>query len=473
MNKNINKKFKNKTMLFDRHEFWKDPDNSNQPQNIKNICLHDKKNNKTPQRKPKVVVDIYDAANEIMFKQLEYAMFQNRSNDDKLVSGVQLTAFNIFRLFACELINEYAPDKYVALKNQNDKAAHILIYGFDKLGESLLTEAAHAYHFAHFKTTKITVVDSNIEIKKINYLNIQPNISKIVQVNFIDENVFWQSFTYYAGVIDVCFVTGDVDAKNYYIAHRLRQKFFSYLLSKMPFEEVSKEDISSKNLLSNPKIILASSHFDDVFEMIKDNKDNDFNKLCINVERMYQNVCNSNKLLFGNEIIDIIARQIYVYYSVQDKESKVEKKLFINEWEFLTDDEKDQNRWAARHMFIKLRFLNPQHQLPKNKDDVEHYNINKQSLLQSLDNVPKEIKILLAQWEHKRWMAEKYLTGFTGGEVLNDQNFYNTFLKTRLRWHECLVPWDNLSDKYKNIDKKLTDFRNILADLNFDEVKKS
>jgi len=493
-------------------------------QNIKGICLEKSTRKQDMGRKPKVIVDLYDAANEIMFKQLEYAMFQNMSvsGDTPIVSGIQLTAFNIYRFFAGELVHEYSPDKYTKLNATNDKAAHVLIYGFSKMGQCLLTEAAHTYHFAHGKTTKITVVDKNIEEKRQAYHKIQPSIHKVVDVSFVETETFFSDFTENTLDVDLCFVSAELDAENYIISHRLRQLFFDRNLSELGASKIQAKDLDKKLLLSQPKIVLASSHFDDVFEILtaSDNA-SDFNKLEISVERMYPKVCVNNKLLFGNEIIDDIAKQIYVNYCITDKNNsekiinavpgliellqklpaasqhekqktivrlqqignastvdetetrdefhRIEKHIYSHKWEYLTDDEKDQNRWAARHMFVKLRYLNA--------EIVPAESVSENDLLFDYNQQMKEsgkdcdaLKEHIARWEHQRWLAEKHLTGFVPGIALNDKAFYKEFLKTRLRWHLCIVPWENLSRDYQDIDAKLTHFHNVLSDIELSKV---
>jgi len=501
-----------------------DISNLNIAQNIKGICLEKSSGNQDVGRKPKVIVDLYDAENEIMFKQLEYAMFQNKSesSDSPIVSGIQLTAFNIYRFFAGELVHEYSPDKFIALQTEKNKAAHVLIYGFSKMGQCLLTEAAHTYHFAHGKTTKITVVDKNIEEKRQAYLKIQPSIHKVVDVSFVETDTFFSDFTKNTHDVDLCFVSAELDAENYIISHRLRQLFFDRNLSNLEPLKIQAKTLDRIALLSQPKIVLASSHFDDVFEILTaSDSASDFKKLEISVERMYPKVCVNNKLLFGNEIIDDIAKQIYINYCVTNNDDSgkiknaipcliallnklpaasqhekqntiarlqqignasdvvgnevlkefhgIEKRIYSQKWEFLTDDEKDQNRWAARHMFIKLRYLNaeivPAESVSEN-DTLFNYN----QQLENSDKAPKAIKEHIARWEHQRWLAEKHLTGFVPGIALNDKAFYKEFLKTRLRWHLCIVPWGHLSKDYQDIDAKLTHFHHVLSGIELSKV---
>ena len=102
-----------------------------------------------------------------------------------------------------------------------------------------------------------------------------------------------------------------------------------------------------------------------------------------------------------------------------------ESQAYTQAWEALSEDAKDANRAQADHVVYKLAMTNhlqtPNDTLSFNASDVE----------------------ILAQAEHRRWMAHRYLHGWQYGEVRDDS----------LKRHPSLVAWDDLSEAEKQKDR--------------------
>lgn len=102
------------------------------------------------------------------------------------------------------------------------------------------------------------------------------------------------------------------------------------------------------------------------------------------------------------------------------------------EWDELDDEFRESNRNLAESALQYLSFL--------------HYSIGKENrrpdliIIFSNDDVEK-----LAQIEHCRWMEEKFMDGWRYGVVRDDER----------RLHPDLVPWSDLPDDRKNIDRFL------------------
>jgi hypothetical protein len=136
---------------------------------------------------------------------------------------------------------------------------------------------------------------------------------------------------------------------------------------------------------------------------------------------MVEDVFSWNVLLHESE--DRLARALHQDFRTQNPNEP------HPEWNELSEDFKDSNRQAADHIPLKLRALG-YHEEPLTKD--------KPRILSFEDS---EID-LLAQMEHTRWCAERYLSGWTYGEKTDRARKIN----------RNLVPWDKLLPEERKKD---------------------
>jgi hypothetical protein len=102
------------------------------------------------------------------------------------------------------------------------------------------------------------------------------------------------------------------------------------------------------------------------------------------------------------------------------------------------------NRFPARHLLIKFRYLN----LPVE----ENYRKLFESVRKNKIPVTAVQSDILCRMEHNRWCAEKLLTGFVPGETVQDKTLKNT-LKNSLKYHPLICDFDQLdaSDQAKDL----------------------
>ena len=102
----------------------------------------------------------------------------------------------------------------------------------------------------------------------------------------------------------------------------------------------------------------------------------------------------------------------------------------MRDWEQLDDDVIDSNRQAADHISAKLRAVGCR-PVERKSDSIESFEFE-----------PNEIE-LLAKMEHQRWMAERYLAGWSFGDPKDDVNLISPYL----------VPWEHIPDNIRNYDR--------------------
>ena len=257
-------------------------------------------------------------------------------------------------------------------------------------------------------------------------------------INLIQENHLLHN-------ISVCFICSENDSQNFIFAQRVRQLFVSAncKINKLEDEEI----------FALPKVVLLSLNYNQIVNSFDNfrGKGSKLEKLNITYHNIFEELTD-----ILDENYDDIGKVIHQKYS-NLKSSEIDK-----EWEGLTDEQKDFNRWAARHLKVKLRYFN----LDLDKTDPS-------SKLSSVEfSFNADNRDMLAEWEHFRWCAEKHLTDFVSGEYTANDILNNT-LKDDLKWHKSLRPWNDLNKSDKDKDYELTKLNEILDELmNNAELKK-
>nr|WP_246700457.1 NAD-binding protein [Variibacter gotjawalensis] len=132
------------------------------------------------------------------------------------------------------------------------------------------------------------------------------------------------------------------------------------------------------------------------------------------------------------ESLDLMARAVHQTYleMIGPPARDAPVKPSAEPWERLAEDYRDASRHQSDHLEAKLRAVN----FEAVKGDQES----------KFDLSPEEIE-RLAQMEHARWCAERYIAGWRHGAVRNDAT----------REHPSLEPWDDLSAAEKQKDRDM------------------
>ncbi len=389
----------------------------------------------------KLTISITDFENEYLFKKLQ----------DKKGDLLDIKTFNAYNKFAAYLVDEYSPDKLYFFRQNDDTPAHLLIWGDNKIAINILVEATHLYHFANLHKLSISLITSDPVEKKKQLKKYYPEIEKVINLSIIDKATFYsEGLEHLANNVSLCIVCEENVASNFIVAKRFRQLFFNTALLPVHLKE-KLTDYEKKQLVNYPLIVIADTKSEDI-SILFENYNFYLEGLGICRESLVQEIFKPEFLINGIEEIDETAKHIHNLYA-ELNDSELDKK-----WESLTDAEKDQNRWAARHLRIKMNYLGVEF-----KDEGLEPSFEFRTLC-------KEIKEILAKMEHKRWIAEKLLTGFSPGQPMEDKEFYNE-LKKYLNWHKDIRAWEELDKSAREIDFVLGDIEAIAKGLHKKIVK--
>ena len=132
------------------------------------------------------------------------------------------------------------------------------------------------------------------------------------------------------------------------------------------------------------------------------------------------------------ETLDQLARVIHEKYLTEKLNggAKAGSTGALLPWRELSEQYKQANRAQADHINTKLRIAGIRTKKTSEQNP-------------SFEFTAAEIE-LLARIEHRRWAAERYLDGWSFGEVRDDI----------AKLHPDLIPWEKLSDEIKGYDRE-------------------
>jgi hypothetical protein len=134
-----------------------------------------------------------------------------------------------------------------------------------------------------------------------------------------------------------------------------------------------------------------------------------------------------------NEALDAMARTLHnAYLNTQlASGTSIRSNASLIPWSELPSHKKKANRHAAAHMDVKLRIANCAACSIDAKEPEAVF---------PPDDLMME---LLAQLEHRRWMADKHLAGYSYGEKRDEDRML----------HPDLIPWEELTEEDKEKDR--------------------
>lgn len=140
--------------------------------------------------------------------------------------------------------------------------------------------------------------------------------------------------------------------------------------------------------------------------------------------------------------LDAVAREVHATWLKTERQSGV-RKATRQEWENLTEDQKDANRAAADHVKVKIRAMDCDPgdiSRPDKKEDLlaRWDQLTSRSADEAVSSSLRE----LGRMEHRFWCAQRWLTGWKHAEERNDA----------LRRHPDLVDYDKLSPDVQELD---------------------
>ena len=424
------------------------------------------------------------------------------SNADE---NFEFEIFNIYSAAAKKIYDHYPPHNYFNFDNPDDENA-IAVVGYNQSAEDFIVENIILSHYKDCRNIRIYLVDRDADNHLNHFMYKYPfcrSFVDIIPVKLLN-NKFFANFNWSKELIEklskvkIAYFFGDDGSELINMGARFRQFLYSQSINYLqaPVVICFPEDNSIMNLL-------------DVERESNEQLSTVFNKqLNINFVNMISDTCTSSRLLEESEYIDMLSRVINYYYSIKYEfewalkekwhvadpgpmlksiENKLldlsDKNAHLSEreiedlviqnisaatkrsiaelkpvfsikkwWDHLSYHKKSANRYAARHLAVKLNIMKTIGCLPLTHENILHS------------------FAVIAPIEHKRWSAEKMVLNYRFGMLPTDRTAKN-IAKERLKIHDQLIPYEKLSDIEKEKDLNIFLLMPLLNSLKA-EIKK-
>jgi hypothetical protein len=409
------------------------------------------------------------------------------TNGKREATPLNVNAFSFYEKWAQKVFvackhNEitYDPLDFKPIAKDSDQYIHLIVAGMTRMGIALGVQAARLGHYANFehKKTRITFIDSDAEREMNYFASRYQSFFKAVDVTFIDlsaDKINFKKGTLPFINIELVFVKARFEHPE------LREKIVEWSSDKNALTTLAICDNNPGNCLAAGLYLPAEIYHGQTRVLVHQETEHSILSLMYPDDRKVVNLF-ANVKPFGsnNDCLDLKfqddfkAKAINYFYCNNNylPESFDDHDLAVmnSEWNRLRERFKWSSRYSAETIPDKLRALG--------SERVSSVDLN---ACFSAENIE-----LLAQIEHARWNVDTLLAGFyppteeVMQEALRNANriweayltsdknekdpdyikmkeihdsYVGPYKKSFI--HPCLVPFENLSEYYKDIDRRL------------------
>lgn len=380
-----------------------------------------------------------------------FSILKNMTFPAKVNNAMNIRPFNLYQGWARMLWGSidlsYRERKYnrqdavfplliktVELMEEKDYF-HLVIVGFNEMGRLLLEHSLQMAHFASKKPSLITVIDNDLKLKVDRFNARFPNYKNIdsCKVNFFEADIYSE----FARNILLeecnnpnCRLAVVVCNSNSDEAFLSAELLPSELIEKKVPIMVFQQEGLGYNFLTN--------------------KQNDQENVFRKKMSYYGWLDEHSDLIKVRERLAEGIHNNYLEY-LKTRGGYNSSNLSHQEWENLPHNYKWSNRYQADSFILKLSVAGKKIEFSNNDGKLYEFS-------------GKELN-RLAEMEHERWCAEKFLDGWEFGEIKKDTE----------KTHPDLIPFEKLSDARQKLDKNAVQVmpRLLKENCNFDIVELS
>ncbi|MBG0860292.1 MAG: NAD-binding protein [Bacteroidales bacterium] len=343
-----------------------------------------------------------------------------RASCDVNMRNIRL--FNINQLAGRYIFLNFPPDRFRRMNEPSNSEMKILFLGFSNIGEELLKLCFQNCHHINSKKTRITLVaiDGNELNERIR--SKYKNIDNLIELNVINQNPHHMTFSFLdendIKNPDMIYISSAEDRFQASYSSKARELFGEDVPIIRPFYR--------KNVLCRTEVN-GKTHSFNIFSKV---------------------AC---KEYLVDELLDrraVMVHNRWILQAITDYIDKVDKSLASGKeipepkptlapWHLLDEEYREDNRSVVDHINIKLRSVFTSDGLPFFVDPAS-IKLNFEFL--------KNASIIdhLADMEHRRWMANKFLCGWVFDEQRNDSE----------KKHNCLKDFYELDETTKDYDRQ-------------------
>ena len=357
-----------------------------------------------------------------------YEVFSVHSFFETNASRFSIRLFNRRETFARNIFRSCAPDLYYRPRDAADPPLHVLFVGFTAIVRELILQTALTAHYTDFRLPRVTVLcepNDRDAVKVGRFLHRFPQLHETMDITFVHDDPMtvsgerWREMQADAP-FSVVYVSLKIDVESILAARRLNR--LRRLLEAPPLNFV---------VCLNQQTFLAEIIDDDFLPISADKSTLPEHEPIEYFETLDETICIS---VVVDELLDTLARTLHNAYLRSQTAQGVDAaaNASVVNWSELPTMKKKANQHAAAHMDVKLRIA----------DCVA---LSTEAALPAVP-FPADADMLeaLAQLEHRRWMADKHLAGYSYGPERDEDRML----------HPDLVPWESLSESDKEKDRE-------------------
>ncbi|MFX1533137.1 MAG: NAD-binding protein [Promethearchaeota archaeon] len=363
-------------------------------------------------------------------------LIQFSSNDHFLADTPRfcLKFFDIYENAARLLFHKYPLDFLADTISSDAPPVHLVVVGFDEIAQHVVLQALKQGHYANGKELYITISDKAADEKKQIFYQQYP------YANMISKYIYFEQMTFNELI---CFATGQLkekidrppitafiicpesDSIGYssalFLLRGLKEKgcntpIFVHMESDYGFALLLQTEDNSQDSFMQP------------FGMINQ----------ISTWKLVMDDLRSDIARFNHDqnIITKVSHMMYLGARLEQEGEEVIWQITaeeLKEWATLRRSLKDSYLQTVDHIPVKLRAIGCGVRELKGESSLFEFERD-------------EIE-LLANMEHRRWMADKYLKGYTYDETIYETDHRN-------KRHPYLLPFDELTEGFKDYARK-------------------
>jgi hypothetical protein len=354
-----------------------------------------------------------------------YEVFASHSFFEIGSPRFEIRVFNRRETIARNIFRICAPDLYYLPRSARAQPMHVLFIGFQALTREMILQTALTAHYTDFRLPFITVLcHERFDEKVRRFLHRYPHLENTVQMNVVYEDPVtitperlqeMEAVTHF----DVAYVCLEKDVEAILAARRMNR------LRRL-------QQMSSLNFVVclNQQSFIADI-IDDDFPPLQEDKSHLPAHEPIEYFQTLDETINIEVVV--NEALDALARTLhnaYLQTQLAAGGSAADNASLIP-WSALPAHKKKANQHAAAHIDIKLR--------------IAHCEARRESDPAPEARFPPDDATMeaLARLEHRRWMADKYIAGYSYGPERDEDRML----------HPDLVPWERLTESDKQKDR--------------------
>ena len=320
--------------------------------------------------------------------------------------------FDINRLAARRLLDRYPPDRFQTVHGPDDPPASILIFGTEKLAQELVIQIARTGHYGNRKKPVVQLITGEEDSLSKAVERRRPQLSE-----FIDLEIHRTDFE--------LLLTND-DALEEIVSRHQPSVVYTCLSSAVASLRLL-AGLQRVGTTERAKVIVCTAHRNDFTLLGPDPKGSEGSDYVL--FDVMRETCTVENIM--REGLDDLARAIHEDYVTRQTKLgySAETNRALTHWRALPELLRDANRHQADYLAVKLRVLG--YDLPPLVPPEE------------LQLTGEQLE-LVAELEHRRWLAEKKLAGWRYTSGPKD---------AAKRLAPTIIGWEALSEEEKEKDR--------------------